>query len=421
MSQAIDTQADTAEPVVPLDKVNIANPDLWDTQAYWSLFKRMREQDPVHLCTESRYGPYWSVTRYADIMTVDTHNHVFSSDANLGGIIIDDAIQNDKETGFKAVNFIAMDDPKHAEQRKSVNGIVDPRNLAHFGEIIRERTAGLLDTLPIGEEFDWVPTVSIELTTMMLATLFDFPFEDRYKLPRWSDVATAEPGSGVVESQQQRIEELYEMAAYFAKLQENRRDDPNRIDLLTMMTHHPATAKMPPEEFLGNLTLLIVGGNDTTRNSMSGSIYGFDKFPSEWEKLKADPSLVDNAVAEIIRWQTPLAHMRRTALEDFELGGKQIKKGDKVVMWYASGNRDTAIFDDPDTLKIDRKNARRHLSFGFGVHRCMGNRLGELQLRILLEELLARYDRIEVTGEPKFLKSNFVKGYTSLPVTLHAK
>ena len=418
MSQAFKHTPPATQPLT--SKTNVADPALWESYSYFPIFEQMRQEDPVHYCAESNYGPYWSVTRYEDIMAVDTNHHVYSSDAHLGGIIIDDGIQNDPENDFKAVNFIAMDKPKHDEQRKSVNGITNPNNLQHFGEIIRKRTSNLLDSLPVGEEFDWVSTVSIELTTQMLATMFDFPFEDRHKLTRWSDVSTAEPGSGIVETQQQRIDELMEMAAYFSDLQQSRKDKPDNIDLLTMMTHSPAMANMPPEEFLGNLSLLIVGGNDTTRNSMTGGVFGFSLFPDQWDKMVADPTLIDNAVAEIIRWQTPLAHMRRTALEDAILGGKQIRKGDKVVMWYASGNRDTAIFDDPDKIIIDRKNARRHLSFGFGIHRCMGNRIGELQLRILWEEVLKRFSRIEVTDEPTLTNSNFVKGYTSLPVKLHA-
>ncbi|WP_425063827.1 cytochrome P450 [Pyruvatibacter mobilis] len=417
MSQAFKQTPPTTRDLTP--KTNVADPVLWENYEYLPIFAKMRAEDPVHYCAESPYGAYWSVTRYEDIMAVDTNHHVYSSDAHLGGIIIDDAIQNDPDNDFKAVNFIAMDQPRHDEQRKSVNGITDPKNLEHFGKLIRQRTSDLLDSLPVGEEFDWVPTVSIELTTQMLATMFDFPFEDRHKLVRWSDVSTAEPGSGVVESQQQRIDELMEMAAYFTDLQQSRKDKPDNIDLLTMMTHHPAMANMPPEEFLGNLSLLIVGGNDTTRNSMTGGVFGFNLFPDEFDKMVADPKLIDNAVAEIIRWQTPLAHMRRTALEDAVLGGKQIRKGDKVVMWYVSGNRDTAIFDDPDRIIIDRKNARRHLSFGFGIHRCMGNRIGELQLRILWEEILKRFSRIEAMGDPTLTKSNFVKGYTSLPVKLH--
>ncbi|CDO59678.1 putative cytochrome P450 hydroxylase [Candidatus Phaeomarinobacter ectocarpi] len=418
MSQAF-THTPTSD-VELSSTTNIADPDIWSNYEYFPIFEKMRAEEPVHYCAESTYGPYWSVTRYEDIMAVDTNHQVYSSEADFGGIVIDDRIAIDPETNYKSASFISMDQPKHDDQRKSVNGITNPNNLQYFGDIIRTRTVNMLDSLPVGEEFDWVPTVSIELTTQMLATLFDFPFEDRHKLTRWSDVITAEPESDIVENQEARVAELNEMAEYFVELQKGRINKPDSIDLLTMMTHSPAMAKMPPEEFMGNLALLIVGGNDTTRNSMSGSIFGMHLFPDEFKKMVDDPSLTDNAVAEIIRWQTPLSHMRRTALQDAVLGGKQIRKGDKVVMWYASGNRDTSIFDDPDKIIIDRKNARRHLSFGFGIHRCMGNRIGELQLRILWEEILKRFSRVEVTGEPVLTHSNFVKGYASLPVKLHA-
>ena len=176
-----------------------------------------------------------------------------------------------------------------------------------------------------------------------------------------------------------------------------------------------------PMELLGNLMLLIVGGNDTTRNSISGGVYFLNKFPEEYDKLRANPDLITNMVSEIIRYQTPLAHMRRIALEDFELGGKTIRKGDKVVMWYCSGNRDEEVIEDPDEFRIDRERARHHVSFGFGIHRCMGNRVAEMQLRILWEEIMKRFERIEVTGEPERVQSNFVTGYTKLPVRLHAR
>jgi len=187
-----------------------------------------------------------------------------------------------------------------------------------------------------------------------------------------------------------------------------------------MMAHHENTRNMTPTEYFGNLILLIVGGNDTTRNSMTGGLYALSRNPDQFEKLRRDHSLIPNMVSEIIRWQTPLAHMRRTALEDHELGGKQIRKGDRVVMWYVSGNRDDGIFDDPNAFLIDRKNARQHMAFGFGIHRCVGNRLADLQLRILWEEVMKRFDRIEVLEEPERLPQCFVKGYTRMMVEIPA-
>jgi cytochrome P450 len=176
---------------------------------------------------------------------------------------------------------------------------------------------------------------------------------------------------------------------------------------------------MDPQEFLGNLVLLIVGGNDTTRNSITGGVLALNENPGEYAKLRNDPSVIPNMVSEIIRWVTPLAHMRRTVIKDYVLGGQQIKAGDKVVMWYASGNRDERAIDRPDEFMIDRARARQHLSFGFGIHRCMGNRLGEMQLRILWEEIQKRFHMVEVVGDPVRVPSNFVHGFTELPVRLH--
>ena len=385
------------------------------------LFEAMRAEGPIHYCEDSAYGPYWSILNYDEIMAVDKNHRQFSSDAGLGGIIIDDKIFKDDEAGFFIQNFISMDQPQHGQHRKAVNQIVSPPSLSNFQELITARTRELLDELPTNEEFDWVQTVSIELTTMMLATLFDFPLEDRAKLTRWSDVAAAEPGSPIVGNQEQRVSELMECLEYFSQLKAGREKGAANIDLLTMMARDAVTKDQLPHEFLGNLLLLIVGGNDTTRNSMSGSVNAFNQYPGELEKLRGEPNLIDNAVSEIIRWQTPLAHMRRTALDDMNLSGYEIKKGDKVVMWYVSGNRDERFFKNPDKYCIDREDVRKHLSFGFGIHRCMGNRLAEMQLQVLWEEILKRFDQIEVVGDPLRTPSTFVKGYTNLEVRLHKK
>jgi cytochrome P450 len=293
--------------------------------------------------------------------------------------------------------------------------------LAKLEGIIRERVCILLDGLPRGETFNWVDRISIELTVQMLATLFDFPFEDRRKLSWWSDCATANPeAGGYVDSEEKREEVFAECLAYFTNLWNERVNAPPRPDLISMLAHGAATRNMTPREYLGNLILLIVGGNDTTRNSISGGLLFLSQNPGEYAKLRANPSLIETMVPEIIRYQTPLSHMRRTALEDLEFGGQRIRAGDKVIMWYLSGNRDADAIEEPDRFIIDRPRPRQHLSFGFGIHRCVGNRLAEMQLKILWEEILRRFPVIEVVGPPKRIFSSFVRGISELPVRIPA-
>jgi cytochrome P450 len=396
---------------LPLDKLNPGQPALFAADAFWPYFERLRAESPVHFTAESDYGPYWSITKYNDIMAVDTNHQVFSSE---GGITIFD--QQNAEGPLPM--FIAMDPPKHDEQRKTVTPAVAPMNLERLEPLIRERAANILDGLPIGEEFDWVDKVSCELTAMTLATLFDVPQEDRRQLTYWSDVVTAVPGHGIVDTLEQKMQIFVEYHAYFTNLWNQRVNAPPQPDLISMLAHSPATRNMAPREYFGNIVLLTVGGNDTTRNTITGSVLALHQNPEQNRKLREDPSLVASMVSETIRWQTPLAHMRRRALADHEIGGKTIRKGDKVVMWYVSGNRDGEVIENPDAYIIDRPNPRRHLSFGFGIHRCVGNRLAELQLRVIWEEILKRFPVIEVVGEPKRVYSTFVKGYESLPVVI---
>jgi cytochrome P450 len=399
---------------IPLTQFDPGDPELFRTDTFWPYFDRLRREDPVHYCRDSMFGPYWSVTKYNDIMDIETNHAAFSSAASLGGITI-----RDVPPDLRRESFIAMDQPRHSAQRKTVAPMFTPTHLDQLAINIRKRSAECLDNLPVNDVFDWVDQVSIELTTQMLAVLFDFPWEDRRKLTRWSDIATTLPGQGgLVATEDERQAELLECASYFARLWKERINQPPKSDLLSMMAHAEATRDMDPKNFLGNLVLLIVGGNDTTRNTLSGSLYALSKNPDQYCKLRDNPALIDSFVPEVIRWQTPLAHMRRTALEDVEFRGKTIKKGDKIVMWYVSGNRDEEIIDRPYEFIIDRARPRTHLSFGFGIHRCVGIRLAELQLKIIWEEILKRFANIEVVGEPKRVYSSFVKGYETLPVRI---
>jgi len=403
---------------MPLDQINPADPEIFRTDTWAPYFERLRAEDPVHWAEsgEEEIGGYWSVTKWNDIMAVDTDHEAFSSDPTI--------VLPDPAEDFTLPMFIAMDPPKHDVQRKTVSPIVAGPNLAKLEPIIRERAGAILDDCPIGVEFDWVDKVSIELTTMTLATLFDFPWEDRRKLTRWSDVATAAPDSGIFSStdpeiaENERRAELFECVDYFMRLWNERVNAPPAGDLISMLAHGEATRDMDRMEYLGNLILLIVGGNDTTRNTITGSVLALHQNPDQDRKLRENPALIPSMVSETIRWQTPLAYMRRSATRDVQLGGKTIKKGDKVAMWYVSGNRDEEVIDRPDDYIIDRERVRQHLSFGFGIHRCVGNRLAELQLKIIWEEILKRFPKIEVVGPPRHVYSSFVKGYEKLPVLI---
>jgi cytochrome P450 len=224
-----------------------------------------------------------------------------------------------------------------------------------------------------------------------------------------------------VESIEQKMAIFGEYHAYFTGLWNQKVNAPPAGDLISMLAHNPATRNMEPREYFGNVVLLTVGGNDTTRNTISGSILALNQNPDQYKKLRENPGLISSMVSETIRWQTPLAHMRRTATEDVEFQGKSIKKGDKVVMWYVSGNRDEEVIERPNDYIIDRERPRQHISFGFGIHRCVGNRLAELQLQIIWEEILKRFPVIELTGEPKRVYSSFVKGYETMPVVIPAR
>ena len=404
---------------VPLEEIDVSRPELFQNDTWHPWFARLREEAPVHYLEDSVNGAFWSVTSHELIKQVDTNNEVFSSEK--GGIAIVDPVQIEGQT--QGESFITLDEPRHTPLRQAVAPTVAPKNLGELEPLIRERAADILDNLPVGETFNWVQEVSVELTARMLATLFGFPYEDRHKLIYWSDLTTAVPevtGDDSIDMSK-RYEELMGAAAVFYQLWMERVQQEPSFDLISMLIHNKETAKMneDPALFLGTLLLLIVGGNDTTRNSISGGVIGLNQFPDEYQKLRDNPKLIPNMVAEMVRWQTPVIHMRRTALQDIELGGKQIKEGDKVVMWYLSGNRDESVFPDADRMIIDRPNARAHVAFGFGVHRCMGNRLAEMQLRILWEEIMKRFKHVEVVDDVERLPNNFIRGIKDVPVRLH--
>ena len=364
-------------------KWDVSRSDIYAENTWHPIFREMREAGPLHYIPESPYGPYWAVVGHKAIQHIEALPDTFSSSWEHGGITILNRLSEEElaEAGIEERRelpmFIAMDRPQHTGQRRTVAPKFTPSGMAEMEGEIRRRTGELLDTLPRGEVFDWVDKVSIELTTGMLAILFGFPWEDRRLLTFWSDWSGDTELATVRDLDEMCWGFLHEMAAYFQSLWiERTHDKEPGDDLISMMIHSEAMNQMSPQEFMGNLILLIVGGNDTTRNSMSGFVYQLDKNP------------------------------------------EQRKAGDKVVLWYLSANRDEEVFENPDKLDLTRENARRHIAFGYGIHRCVGARLAELQLRILLEELHKRRMRVHLAGDIERVKANFVHGFRKLEVEI---
>jgi cytochrome P450 len=425
--EAADDAASEAQ-ALPLEELNPANPDRFEAGTHWPVFERLRAEDPIHFTPASEFGPYWSITKWGDVMAVDTNHEVFSS---TGGIVLNNVQMmaerrkllgdRTREEQIEAArrgqdaSFIGLDEPHHGPKRKAVSPTLAPANIALMAPLVRERAGQILDALPIGETFDWVDVVSKELTSMTLATMLDFPFEERRKLLYWTS------GDGKELTPQERLAATMERMARFDEMWEQKRAAPPAMDLISMMAHNPMTRDMSRAEYHGNVVVLIIGGNDTTRNTISGSVFELNRNPDQYAKLRANPELIPAMVSETIRYQTPLAHMARTALRDFEMGGKTIHEGDRVVMWYISGNRDEDVIDEPNAYIIDRERPRQHMSFGFGVHRCVGNRVAEMQLNIIWEEILKRFPVIEVAGEHRRSHSSFIHGFETLPVVIPAR
>ena len=404
----------------PLDEFQVHDIEHFTSDTLWPWFERLRAEDPVHYTADSEYGPYWSITKYTDIVACESDNHRLSSSSVHGGITLFMPPETATAEDFaeERTSFISMDAPRHDDQRRAVSPIFSTPALAELEPLIRSRAAKILDELPRGETFDFVDKVSIELTSQMLATLFDFPFEQRRLLPRFSDMLL----SGMPDTPEDlaaRQAEMYAILGLFVPLWNDRSGNQTGRDLISLLANNPAThGGNDPQRYFNNVILLIVAGSDTTRHSISGGLHALNQHPAEYEKLRNNPALLESAVPEFIRWQSPVAYMRRTALEDVEVGGKTIRKGEKIAMWYVSGNRDESVIERADEFIIDRVRPRHHAAFGFGIHRCLGQRLAEMQLRVVWEEMLSRFPLIEVVGEPRRLRNNFVKGYEYLPVRI---
>lgn len=397
---------------VPINESDVSSPELYKNDTWGSHFNKLRQDSPVDYCPNSPYGPYWSITRFKDIKAIELDHKTYSSDSDRGGIRIDKGIR---------YGFISSDPPRHTRERKTVVAASSPINLASYEVTIRNRTRKLLAELPLNEAFDWNEKVSSELAVMTLATLFDFPFEERRKLSFWSNVILGDLSApdAMIKGEKERYEILIQMADTFKRIWHERISQEPKLDLISMMAHNNVTRELPEMHFIGNLALLIAGGYDTTKNSMSGGVLALSENPDQRVKLIENPKLIVSLIGEIFRYQTPIIHMCRTATCDVEFQGQLIREGDRLVLWYLSGNRDDSVIESPDNFIIDRRYPNKHLSFGAGIHHCIGERLATLQLRIMWEEILEQQLIIDVVGSPKRLYSNFIRGFSNLPVRIY--
>ncbi|MFN3748979.1 MAG: cytochrome P450 [Sphingorhabdus sp.] len=398
----------------PINPFEVSANAIYTEDQWREPFAKLRAEMPLSWRPESPFGAYWSVVTHDLVQEVELRHDVFSSRWDMGNITIAESVNGE---GFP--NFIAQDPPIHTAQRRVIAPAFSPSQILKLEKLVRERTEKLFAELPRGEKFDWVERVSLPLTLGMLCILFDMPFEEWRDIKRWSDWASGVSEDNLNEEYHaQFLMQMGEMLARFDRELDNRRTKPPTDDLLSRMVHSEAMGNMDPMERIANIALLIVGGNDTTRNSMSALVEAFDKYPGELDRLRSDASLIPNAAQEIIRWQSPVTHMRRTALEDTELAGQRIAKGEKVVMWYISANRDERIFPDAERFDVGRENARRHVGFGHGIHRCVGARLAEVQLHAVIEQMLKLPGKVVPQAKPTRLASPFLHGFTAMPVKI---
>ena len=407
--------------------IDLKDPDLYVAGVPHAKFAWLRANDPVHWNPEDDGPGFWALTRHEDIARVSTDPLSFSSARANGG----HRIFNEDDTADPSVeaSMISMDPPRHVDYRRMIMGGFTPPRLRDMEAGIRARSNVLIDAMiakraEAGGPIDFVSNFSAPYAIQTLAELFGVGAEDGDKLFEWSNAVVGEDDPECRSSQDYINACIQEMAVYSMGLWQLR-EQAMGDDLISMLVRSAKDgADLPMQRYLATFILLVVAGNETTRNSITGGLIALDQNPDQRAALIADPSLLPHAAQEIVRYISPVMHMRRTATCDVQMGGKTIKAGDKVVMWYPSGNRDDSVFDAPNSFDITRTAPKagspgtpgRHLGFGFGQHVCLGQRLAELQLKVAFETLFERLPNLRPVGEPRRLRSNFINGIKSLMV-----
>ena len=434
----IDTGIKTPryEAAYPMLETNfeLSNPSFWTNGHPYPLYEQMRSQSPVMWSKFSKgASSYWSVSRFEDIKTVEKHPEIYSSERGGINMAVPERKNWKPEILVRAAmdNLISMDEPKHMHMRIQQKDFFIPAYVAKLRESVSQKVESLLDDLEDnGPELDFVPLFSNQLPLFTLCEMLGVDEEDRQQVVEWmhylemagqflsNPVRTffSEP---MFPFRFNRVVE--DMFAYGARVMADRRANP-REDLLTVIAHSQLDNEVLPQEYLdGSWLLIIFAGNDTTRNSLSGTIKLMTEFKDQRAMVLNDPSLIPAMSDEALRMVSPVKHMRRTALEDTELNGQRIAKDEKVVMWYGAANRDPSIFPDPDKFDLTRDNVSKHLAFGYGVHKCLGQRVAQMQLRVAYEQLFQRFPDIEFTGDIKYAPNALVHAISKLKVNLYVR
>ena len=400
-----------------LDTLDIVNPDLYVERGYphqeWTLLRR---EAPVFWYERQNGIPFWAVTKHEDIVTVSRQPELFRSNQILfitaeepGAPLPDEVILR---------QLLNMNPPEHGAFRSVVNQRFTPRAIKQLAADIEQITEEVIDALAGREECDFVTDVSAKLPLAVIAQMFGIPRADWDMMFRLSNtmIGPSDPEYAGGETIKEVIEKArLEFFQYFTQLVEARRRRP-QDDLASALANGSANGDpLPPFELLSYFALLIIAGNETTRNATTGGLFAFINHPEQWERLKRDPSLVSSAVEEIVRWTSPVVQFTRTATADTDLHGKKIREGDVLALFYPSANRDEDIFADPFTLDIGR-NPNQHIAFGIGEHYCLGANLARLELQSMFRQLAARLEAVELGGPVSRMRSSFVGGIKHMPI-----